>query len=307
MIAFVFTGGGSRGPLQAGAVRALLEAGIQPDFVVGSSAGALNATFLAAWGPSLDTIDRLAQAWLGARKGNVMPGGIFGVLRRVLTRKNSLLSNSGIRAMLEANLPPTVRTYGDLRIPCYVTASDLRSRRLYLFGEDPTGPLIDAAMASATIPVVYPPLDYHGLQLVDGGVVDNVPTTIAMDKGASTIYLINVGYGGEGVEDPAVGMIPIFERTIGTFLAQSLFEDLERGELDPTVDLNHIFLGAVPNVGMLDLSRTADMLEAGYRDTLAYLENPDPRRADPAVLGREPGPPPSVPGARVLPIRNRRR
>lgn len=299
MIAFVFTGGGSRGPLQAGAIRALLESDIQPDFVVGSSAGALNATFLAAWGPRMETAQRLGQVWLSAGKGNVMPGGVLGAIWRVLRRQNSLFPNQGLREMMVTHLPPNVRTYGDLVIPCYVTTSDLRSRSLYLFGEDPTAPIIEAAMASATVPVVYPPVDYHGGQLVDGGVVDNVPTTIAMDKGATTIYLVNVGYGGEEVEEPVTGLVSIFDRTIGTFLAQSLYHDLARGEQDPTIDLHHIVLDAGADVGLLDLDRTAELLEIGYQATLAYLNNPAPRSAQ-TTLSPHGAPPPTLPGARLI-------
>lgn len=276
MIAFVFTGGGSSGPLQAGAVRALLESNIVPDMVVGTSAGALNAVFLAAHGPTPDAYARLAQAWTGATKRKAMPGGYLGALRRLLFRADSLFDSSGLRTMLETELPPAVRTFGDLKIPCYITASDLRSRRLFLFGEEPAGPLIDAALASSAIPGVYPPVDYHGLQLVDGGVVDNVPASVAMDKGATTLYLINVGYGGQ-TEDPVKGVLPIVDRAIGVFLAESLYADLNRADLDPTVDLHHIQFPDFAHVGLLDFDHTAAMLTGGYATTLAYLASPFPR------------------------------
>ena len=56
MLAFVLSGAGNRGPLEVGALRALIEAGHQPDMLVGTSAGAINAAYLAAWGVSLETI-----------------------------------------------------------------------------------------------------------------------------------------------------------------------------------------------------------------------------------------------------------
>lgn len=302
MIAFVFTGGGSSGPLQAGAVRALLGSGIVPDMVVGTSAGALNAVFLAAHGPTLEVYDRLAQAWTGATKAKAMPGGYFAALRRLLFRKDSLFDSSGLRAMLETELPPSVRTFGDLKIPCYITASDLRSRRLFLFGEDPAGPVIDAALASSAIPGVYPPVDYHGLQLVDGGVVDNVPASVAMDKGATTLYLINVGYGGQ-TEDPVKGVIPIVDRAIGVFLAESLYADLNRADLDPTIDLHHIQFPDFADVGLLDFDQTDAMLGRGYEATLDYLKDPHPRGPmQPIQSADHPAAP--VPGLREI-IRRR--
>ena len=68
MLAFVLSGAGNRGPLEVGALRALIEAGHQPDLLVGTSAGAINAAYLAAWGVSLETVDRMAdlRRWVTA-------------------------------------------------------------------------------------------------------------------------------------------------------------------------------------------------------------------------------------------------
>ena len=72
-VAFVLSGGGSRGALQVGALRALLEAGVQPDMVVGTSIGAVNATFLALHGFSKNGLDKLAAAWREAVKLDLLP------------------------------------------------------------------------------------------------------------------------------------------------------------------------------------------------------------------------------------------
>src|SRR5512133_356989 len=61
--AFVFGGGGSRGALQVGAMRALLEAGLVPDLLVGTSIGAANATGLALWGVDLEGLATLERVW----------------------------------------------------------------------------------------------------------------------------------------------------------------------------------------------------------------------------------------------------
>ena len=119
-------------------------------------------------------------------------------------------------------------------------------------------------------------MDYHGLQLVDGGVVDNVPASVAMDKGATTLYLINVGYGGQ-TEDAVKGVIPIVDRAIGVFLAESLYNDLLRADQDPTIDLHHIQFPDFANVGLLDFDQTDAMLQRGYEATLGYLKTPQPR------------------------------
>jgi len=61
--AFVLGSGGSRGALQVGALRALLEAGIVPDMLVGTSIGAANATGLVLWGVNLDGLAALERVW----------------------------------------------------------------------------------------------------------------------------------------------------------------------------------------------------------------------------------------------------
>ncbi len=58
-LAFVLGGGGARGALQLGALRALLSADIVPDLLVGTSIGAVNAVGLALWSPSLSAIETL--------------------------------------------------------------------------------------------------------------------------------------------------------------------------------------------------------------------------------------------------------
>jgi len=65
-LALALSGGGSRGALQVGALYAVLEAGIHPDFLIGASIGAVNATFLALNGFSKDSLDRLAAGWRSA-------------------------------------------------------------------------------------------------------------------------------------------------------------------------------------------------------------------------------------------------
>ncbi len=290
MIAFALSGGGNRGPLQVGALAALLEHGIRPNLVVGTSAGAINAVYLAVYGPDAD-MHHLAALWRQAKRGLVYPGNPFSIAWRVLIGADSLFPNFGMRQLIERNLPPGVRTFGDLKMPCYVTAADLQTSRLYLFGDDPAAPLVEAVLASASVPGIHPPVEYHGLQLVDGGVIATVPASVAMDKGATTIYVINVGYGGEK-RKPVHGFLNILKRTLDTFIAQSIIEDLDRAAADPTIALHHIHITAFKDLPFNDFEHTDEMIEAGYKAAKAYLKNPQPYSRD--DLLQEQGPP--VPG-----------
>ena len=77
MIAFVLSGGGNRGPLQVGALRALLDADIHPRFLVGTSVGAINAAHVAAQGLSHSSLDALAESWRSVDTRTVYPGNLL--------------------------------------------------------------------------------------------------------------------------------------------------------------------------------------------------------------------------------------
>jgi NTE family protein len=274
--AFVLSGGGIRGPLHVGALQSLLEHGIQPDFFVGTSAGSLNAAFLAAQGAELAAIPGLQAAWRKGSAGVVYPGNILTVAWRFISGKDGAFASEGMRKLIQDNLPPGVTTFGQLKCPAYLTSVDLSSSRLYLFGEDPSAPLIDAMMASSSIPVLQPPVDYHGLQLVDGGVVAGTPISVAIDKGADTIYAVNLGQGEE--RQPAVhGMFNILERTLGIFLVQSLYADLKRADEDPNLKVHYIHITDFAGLPFNDFKHIEEQFVAGKRATDAYLANPAPR------------------------------
>ncbi|RIK56696.1 MAG: hypothetical protein DCC57_02905 [Chloroflexi bacterium] len=276
MIAFVLSGAGSRGPLQIGALAALLEVGIQPALLVGTSAGAMNALFVAARGLSAETLQTLQAQWRGIDARTIYPGNILTAAWRVLRGRTGLYDNSGFRKLIEAGLPDRVTTFGDLRLPLYVTSVDLLSNRLFLFGEDRSIGLVDAVLASATVPIMHPPVDYYGLQLVDGGVLANVAASIAMDKKATRVYVINAGYGGVPLK-PIRGIVDVANHTLTTMMGQALLRDLARAQADEAVDLHHIHLPLFRDVSYRDFSHTDEMVQAGYEATRAYLAAPRPQ------------------------------
>jgi NTE family protein len=290
--AFVFSGAGNRGPLEVGALRVLLNHGIKPDLIVGTSAGAINALYLAAHGADNPAVtDQMVALWMQATSEMVYPGNLFSVAWRFINKQESLFSSDGMRGLIQRALPAGVSKFGDLRIPLFTTATDLVTRRLFLFGEDPAASLVIAALASASVPVVHPPVMYHDLQLVDGGVVANLPASIAMNHGATEIYALNAGYGGSRVR-PADGVLEVIGHTISTFIAQNFLADMARAEADPGVNLHHIHLESFQNLSFRDFSKTREMVQYGMERAEAYLAAPAPR--DLAPQGA-----PAAPGAKV--------
>ncbi len=305
MIAIVLSGGGNRGALEAGALQALFAHGIRPDILVGSSAGAMNATFMAL-DPTLAGADRLADVWRTIRRQDVFRGNLLTMALRLLLGYDGLFSSKALRRAVESRLPPGVSTFGDLPpgIQLYVTAASLNTGTLFLYGEDPSASLVEAVLASAAHPIIFEPVEANDQQYVDGGAVANVPIEIAIDKGATTVYAINVSYGGE--PRPNVTDIPaIIGRTLSIMLHQHLLDDLEAAADAPGVTLHHIHIPAFQGTLMWDFSHSAEMIAQGRRVTEEYLTNPRPiHETLRHMTAAEAAPPPK--GARVYVPRRRR-
>ncbi len=275
-VAFVLSGGGIRGPLQVGALESLLAHGIEPDMFVGTSAGALNSGFMAAHGPTLDSIPCLKDAWRSATRDVVYPGNIFTIAGRLVQGEDGLFPTEGMRRLVVNHLPDSVRTFGQLKAACYLTAVDLISRKLFVFGDFPEAPLIEGMMASSVIPVLQSPVMYAGKQLVDGGVLAEVPCSVAMERGAQVIYAINLGAGEES-GPPVKGLFNIFMRSIETMLIQGFLQDLRRADEDPLIELHHIQVNAFADLEFNDFDHIEEQFMAGKETADVYLSNPQPR------------------------------
>jgi NTE family protein len=307
MIAFVFSGGGSRGAMEAGGVKALYEAGIRPQIVVGSSAGAMNAAFLVT-DPSPGGVDRLCHIWRNLRNRDIVPGGVLSKAWRVLTGKPSVFAQEPLREFVQKHIPAGVETFGDLPrgIQLYITAASLQTSDLYLFGEDASAPLLDAVLASSAFPGGFPPVQYGRWQYTDGGVISNVPISVAIDKGATTIYTLDVAYTG-GIYGPARNIVTVLLRVASIMLHQDLLEELDYAAQQPGVLVHHIVIRGVPQASDFSFDHGAEMVKVGYEQVGQYLS----RRAagvyaaEPETsLDTRPAPPP---GARVwVPPRRRR-
>jgi NTE family protein len=182
----VFSGGGSLGAAQVGAIQALFEAGITPDAVVGCSVGAINAAFV-AMDPTAARMGALEEMWRSMSRREVFPGGRFRVARRIAARSNFLYSPDAMRAVFAQCVP--LHDLSQTAIPCHVVTTDL------IAGE-PTwwtsGDPVDLLNASACLPGLFPPVRLGGRLHVDGGVSCPVPTQRALDLGASRVWVLNV-------------------------------------------------------------------------------------------------------------------
>src|ERR687889_586865 len=103
-VAFVLSGGASLGAIQVGMLRALLDEGIVPDTVVGTSVGAVNGAFLASHGAVPETVEELATLWRGVRRRNVFPLEPFTGLLGFLGARRNLVPGGALRRLVARNV-----------------------------------------------------------------------------------------------------------------------------------------------------------------------------------------------------------
>ena len=194
--AFVLGGGGNLGAMQVGMLQALLERGITPDLVVGCSAGAINGAAV-AHDPTLACITLLEDRWRALTTEQVCPSGRLSGPWSLVKKGEALYPNDGIRKLIYDVLGDT--KFEDLLVPFQCVATSLHDELDHWFS---SGPLVDAILASAALPGVFPPVTINGVRYMDGGVVDNVPLRRAIELGAERIYVLHVGHFRRSRPDP---------------------------------------------------------------------------------------------------------
>ncbi|HET7089887.1 MAG TPA: patatin-like phospholipase family protein [Anaerolineae bacterium] len=269
-VAFVLSGGGNYGSLQVGALQVLLERGIRPDLLVGASAGAMNATFL-AMDPTLEGLHRLAEHWRRAAHETVSRRGNLAMIWRLVTRRDGLTPNAPLQRYLERTLPPGVVCFGHLRLPTYALAVRLDTGEVRCFGDDPSDRIIDGLMATTAIPGFYPPWECDGARYVDGGVVSFLPVQMAVERGATEIYALNVSPASTRT-DGLRGTLAISLRAIDLLIQGQGAREIQVYESLYGVTVHHIRLSSEHPIAFWDFRHADHLMAAGRRRTEAYLD-----------------------------------
>lgn len=161
-ITLALGGGGAKGNAHVGVLRALEKEGFKIRAVAGTSFGGIVAVMYAA-GYTPDEIENNFEKVDQAR-----------LYAHFLREKSSLLGLAGVRKWLDATLPE--RTFSNLKIPCAVTAVDLNCGCEVVLDD---GPVKDALLATIAVPGIFPAHTWHEWELVDGGVLNPVPVSVA--------------------------------------------------------------------------------------------------------------------------------
>ncbi|MFV0525391.1 MAG: patatin-like phospholipase family protein [Acidimicrobiales bacterium] len=293
-VAFVLSGGGALGAVQLGMLRALTEAGIRPDLIVGCSVGAINGAAFAT-DPSLRGVTRTERIWQRLADGDpaVMPSRRLPLAVLLARKGRSLHDPSRLEQLLTEELP--IPSIEKLRVPFQCVATDLLTASERWFE---SGPLVPALMASAALPAVFPSVNVDGRELIDGGVLNEIHTVRAADLGATEIYALHVGH----LTDRSVEVQRPFDgamRAYWTARRYRLQDDLQR--TPDGVTLHLLPAGTIPRLRFDDFTRSADLTEMGYQEASRYLASlrgdESPWGGDPWA-GRGSGPDPRPPQRR---------
>jgi NTE family protein len=208
----VFGGGGAKSLACLGAWKALTESGLTPSHLVGTSMGAVVAAACASGA----TYDEIVIAARSLSQREVARVDALSLVQGAFA--SHLLKPAGLRRAIERFVPASL--FDQLRIPLIVTATDLDSGDLVLFGPHP-GPhplspsplrgeggrsegsvvgLHDALYASCALPLYFPPLVINGRRLADGGLRAVLPLQVARSIPADVVVAVDAG---PGFDEPA--------------------------------------------------------------------------------------------------------
>ena len=271
----VLGGGGVLGAVQVGMLRALLDAGVRPDLVLGTSVGAVNGAALAAF-PAAEVADRLDELWRSPDAAGIFASGTVGRLWTLAGTGTHAHSNLPLRRMLERHLHTLRIEDLPVRFQCCAASIERSAERWF-----DSGPAVDAVLASAAVPGLLPPVVVDGEHYLDGGLVNSIPVGRAVELGARRIFVLQVGRIDKPLRPPQrpweVALVAFeiarrhrYARDMAAIPAGTEVHVLPLGDRGPPgyderAVLRHGYSG------YRDFGRAASRIEAAYRASTVYL------------------------------------
>lgn len=281
--ALVLPGGGGRGAYQVGVAKAFCEVGVKFDMIFGTSIGALNGVMVAQ-----GDIQRLEQLW-----SNLRPWDVFKIPspqqigRMVFGRKLGLLDTAPLEDLLRREVDLKKLKANATQIGLFTTdLCCLETRLITIEDIMSNNELIDVLMATAAVPIAFPPRQLHGSGLwVDGGLVRNTPMRAAVDRGAEEIFMVLLH--PEQVNVCPTNMWQLLARCLDIVLDASARKELEVAQLynrlieqgsEEATGMRSVrielFQPRKPvNMTLLEIDPTVSkkLIQQGYEDAMDHL------------------------------------
>jgi len=264
--AFVLGGGGARGAMQVGALRALLEAGIKPDLLVGTSIGAINATGLALWGVNLEGVEALERAYQRMADSQLMDPHLFQFAWNAVSRRPNHLGSCNARKFLIAEgVTPDFR-FNQINNVCLATvAADLHTGEPIIYGWDAEQSVMEGVMASFAIPPWFAPIEKDGQYIIDGGALSNLPIESAIMLGATEIIALDL-HDPDPHADTNKKIDPLLMNLASAVTQRQRSLEMELASAR-RIPVQYVSLRSTPPVPIWDFKTHRDLFKIGY-DTM---------------------------------------
>jgi NTE family protein len=279
-VAFALSGGGNLGPMQAGGLAALLEHGVVPDLLIGSSVGALNAAFLATR-PGPDGARDLLTSWLKLRRTDVARFSPITIMAGFLGFRGHLVSSARLRNIIKQWIE--CENFEDTNTPLAIVATDALTGKAVTLR---SGDLTNAISASAAIPGLLPAVRINDRWLIDGSLSAGCPVLQAQALGADDVYMITTATAPRAV--PPRGAVAMAMNSVSLVTARSNEEQLVSARDHAVRTGGNVFVvptGAPPAPGPFDLTRSEALAAIAYEKTTTWLS--EGQAASPGVTQRE--------------------
>jgi NTE family protein len=236
--------------------------------LIGTSAGAINAAYVAGRGTGRKALDELAATWRGLRRRDVFPLDPLRHLLAITGSRPSLCSSGNLRRLIEAHL--VYANLEDAAIPLHIVTTDLLSGHEVLLS---TGDAVSAVLASATIPGVLPAVQREGLTLVDGGVANNAALSQAVALGADEIYVLPAGFSCALQQPPATALGAAVQ-ALSLLIEQRLVIDVSRFGGDAVLKVIPPLCPLA--VSSADFSHAGELIARAHAATSDWLDSGGP-------------------------------
>ncbi|MDN5893106.1 MAG: patatin-like phospholipase family protein [Nocardioides sp.] len=272
--AFVLSGGGSLGAVQVGMLQALGMCGIQPDLLVGTSAGAVNAVWVAQHGMSPASLAELGNIWQQLHRRDIFPVRATHVLGGFLGHAPAISSSEQLGELVRSH--SSVDDLAEAVIPVHALATDLLTGRAVLIS---SGSPSDAVRASAAIPGVYPPVRLGDCWLIDGALATPAGVSHAVQLGATQIYALPAGVPCALASAPR-SALGVALHAFSLLIQQRLSTELVHPPIGATI---HLLPPLCPmTVSVADFGHAAELIDRSRHASTRWLEEGGPDLPHPA-------------------------
>lgn len=263
----MLSGGGAKASAHIGAFRALEEAELVPSHLVGTSMGGVFAALFACGLSAKDALQRVASVG----EHEIVSSDPLAFLKGLYAK--SLLRGAPFRAALEKMIP--ARRFSELKIPLTVTATELATGALALFGAGGQDiPLIDALAAGSALPVFLPPVELNGKRYADGGLRAVLPLEPALLFPSRLVVAVDVGSGFDEAQGTGPGLPSLVQThadAMGILMAGQTAQALALWRGNPNRPPLLYVRPRVEKGGTFKVDQVRRYVEEGYSATRAVL------------------------------------